>query len=184
MKFRSRTSAIAGAATLSLAALGGVAVAQSTPAPAETTATQEQEPELNGTVPVDEAALPEGDEAAESQALADLASVTALQAESAALDAVPGGTVAGSELGDENGFAVWEVDVMAVDGTHKEVKVDAGDGSVLATEDDDDEGGQEEAEGSETGEANEPPETSEGPEDEANEGPEGSEANQAPPING
>lgn len=161
MNLRSRATAIAGTATLGIAALAGVAVAQSPAAPAtdpaaRDEAAEEQDPALGGSVTVDESTLPEGDEAAEEQALADLpgVTVTAEQAETAAVDAVGGGSVTDSELGDENGFAVWEVEVTAADGTMKEVKVDAGDGSVLATEDE---------------------EADEGTEDESAEGPEGAE---------
>jgi uncharacterized membrane protein YkoI len=56
-----------------------------------------------------------------------------------------------AELGNENGFVVWEVEVQASDGTLQEVKVDAGNGQVLAQE-------AEEPEGSE---ANEAPEAGE-----------------------
>lgn len=72
MSMRSRT-----------AALGGVAVAEG----AATSETEEREPAYQGRVPVDESTLPEGDEAAEEQALTDLAAVTREQAESAAVEA-------------------------------------------------------------------------------------------------
>lgn len=98
------------------------------------------------------------DEAAEAKRLEGLAKVDRAAAERAALQAVPG-TAKDAELGDENGYVVWEVEVQASDGTLKEVKVDAGNGQVLAQESEDDEGS----------EANE-----------AAEGPEGSEANEAP----
>lgn len=188
MNLRSRATAIAGTAALALATLGGVAVAQSPTAPAapigdpaaiDETGTSpapqdredengEQDPALDGTVAVDETTLPDDDEAAEEQALADLPGVTvsAERAETAALDAVGSGSGSGSvtenELGNENGFAVWEVEVTASDGTTKEVKVDAGDGSVLATEDEESEG----IEGPEDAEGTEGPEGAEAPEDE------------------
>jgi uncharacterized membrane protein YkoI len=57
-----------------------------------------------------------------------------------------------AELGDENGFVVWEVEVQASDGTFQEVKVDAGNGQILAQEAEDD-GGSEDNEGPEAGEA-------------------------------
>ncbi|MGB3683380.1 MAG: PepSY domain-containing protein, partial [Rubrobacteraceae bacterium] len=69
--------------------------------------------------------------------------------------------VKNAELGNENGYVVWEVEVAAQDGTLQEVKVDAGNGKVLAQETGDNEG-------SEKGEANE-----------ANEGPEANEASEA-----
>lgn len=184
MNLRSRATAIAGTAALALATLGGVAVAQSPTAPAAPTGDPaaidetgtspapqdredengEQDPALDGTVAVDETTLPDDDEAAEEQALADLPGVTvsAERAETAALDAVGSGSVTDSELGNENGFAVWEVEVTASDGTTKEVKVDAGDGSVLTTEDEESEG----AEGPEDAEGTEGPEGAEAPEGE------------------
>ncbi len=98
------------------------------------------------------------DEAAEAKRLEGMAKVDRAAAEKAALQTVPG-TAKDAELGDENGYVVWEVEVQASDGTLKEVKVDAGNGQVLAQESEEDEGS----------EANE-----------AAEGPEGSEANEAP----
>jgi uncharacterized membrane protein YkoI len=79
-----------------------------------------------------------------------LAKIDQAAAEKAALDAVPG-TVKDAELGNENGFVVWEVEVQASDGTLQEVKVDAGNGQILAQEAEDDEGS----------EANEEPEAGE-----------------------
>lgn len=75
-------------------------------------------------------------EAAEAARLAPLATVAKAQAERAALAEVPG-TVTAVELGNENGNLVWEVDVTAKDGTQHEVKVDAGNGTVLIAEADD-----------------------------------------------
>jgi uncharacterized membrane protein YkoI len=80
-----------------------------------------------------------------------LATIDQAAAEKAALDAVPG-TVKEAELGDENGFVVWEVEVQVSDGTFQEVKVDAGNGQILAQEAEDD-GGSEDNEGPEAGEA-------------------------------
>ncbi len=80
-----------------------------------------------------------------------MATIDQAAAEKAALDAVPG-TVKEAELGDENGFVVWEVEVQASDGTFQEVKVDAGNGQILAQEAEDD-GGSEDNEGPEAGEA-------------------------------
>lgn len=86
---------------------------------------------------MDESTLPE-DDAAERAALAELASVEEAAAGAAAVEAVGGGEVAGSELEDEDGFVVWEVAVRAGDGSLHEVTVDAGDASVLGTERDED----------------------------------------------
>ncbi|MCY7364496.1 MAG: PepSY domain-containing protein [Frankiaceae bacterium] len=98
---------------------------------------EEQEPALNGSVPVQEVAGQ--NEQQESARLASQATTTQQEAEQAALAAVPG-TVSGSELGDENGSLVWEVTVTTVDGSQVEVKVDAGNGAVLAQEAEDQSG--------------------------------------------
>jgi uncharacterized membrane protein YkoI len=72
-----------------------------------------------------------GSEADEQTALEALATVTPSQAERAALTAVPG-TVAETDLGNENGWVVYSVEVNGTDGTVTEVTVDAGNGAVLA----------------------------------------------------
>jgi uncharacterized membrane protein YkoI len=72
-------------------------------------------------------------EKAESATLASLAKIDRAQAEQAALVKVPG-TATAAELGNENGNVVWEIDVKAKDGTQHEVKVDAGNGTVLMAE--------------------------------------------------
>ena len=62
--------------------------------------------------------------------------------------AVPG-TAGTPELSDENGNVVYDVEVTAADGSKVGVKVDAGNGSVLAQETDDagDEKGADKGEG-------------------------------------
>ncbi len=141
---------------------GGAAIAaqQAPETTADETKQEQQEPSYKGSVkaPADKAeneaaagkegseneAADKKQEAAESQQLRSLAKIDRAAAEKAALGAVPG-TVKNAELGNENGYVVWEVEVAAQDGTLQEVKVDAGNGKVLAQE----------AEGSERGEANE-----------------------------
>ncbi|MCW2740566.1 MAG: hypothetical protein JWR45_988 [Blastococcus sp.] len=71
-----------------------------------------------------------GEESQEQDALQSLATVTPSQAERAALAAVPG-TVAQAQLDDENGFVVYSVEIKGSDGTATDVKVDAGNGTVL-----------------------------------------------------
>lgn len=71
-----------------------------------------------------------GDESQEQAALQSLATVTPSQAEQAALAAVPG-TVAQTQLDNENGFVVYSVEIKGSDGTVTDVKVDAGNGNVL-----------------------------------------------------
>lgn len=96
--------------------------------------TDEQDPNFAGkaTIPVDESTLPE-DESAEAAALAPLATVSQADAEAAALGAVSG-TVTGSALESENGYVVWAVKVQDSAAATQEVKIDAGNGTVLATE--------------------------------------------------
>ncbi|MHB0886633.1 MAG: PepSY domain-containing protein [Bacillota bacterium] len=69
-------------------------------------------------------------EAAEAASLQGMAKITPEQAKAAALAAVPG-TVLGASLDNENGNVVYSVEVKAADGVH-ELKIDAGNGTVLA----------------------------------------------------
>ncbi|MGW5417884.1 PepSY domain-containing protein [Actinomadura geliboluensis] len=62
--------------------------------------------------------------------------VALAQAADAALKKVPG-TVAEAELDDEDGKTVWELDVLAQDGTWHDVTVDSGNGKVLTDRADD-----------------------------------------------
>jgi uncharacterized membrane protein YkoI len=152
-----------GAAAAVLTLGGGAAIAAQNPA--ETTGTEGakqevQDPNIKGSMAAptgNEEAEGQENEAAESKQLEGLAKIDQAAAEKAALAAVPG-TVKAVELGNENGFVVWEVEVQGSDGTLKEVKVDAGNGQVLAQGAEDDEG----SEGPEGSEANELPEANEG----------------------
>lgn len=109
---------------------------------------EQREPSLNGSVPVQEVAGENEKQA--SARLSAQAKITQQEAEQAALVAVPG-TVSGSELGDENGSLVWQVDVVKADSSQVEVKVDAGNGKVLAQE----AGDQSEGDSKDSGEAGE-----------------------------
>lgn len=60
------------------------------------------------------------------------ARVTALQAAGTALRTVPGGHIEGLEVDYDGGRLVWEADVLAADGTRRELHLDTGDGRVLA----------------------------------------------------
>lgn len=154
IKHRSKQIIVGSAAAVGLA-LGVTALAGAAPSP---TAKQEaQDPNLNGSIqaPEDESAS----EADEAKALGDLAKVSTADAEKAALAAVPGGTVLGSALENDNGSVIYEVDMTDANGKSIEVKVDAGNGAVLAQESTD------EAEADDTSEADEGPEAHE-----ANEG--------------
>jgi uncharacterized membrane protein YkoI len=145
-KPRKRLYTIAAAIGLGLGTMG-IAAAASTPSPApaqqqtqitadQATETPEtdslQEPTLNGSIQA-----PEGESASESveaTALQGLATISSSDAETAALAAVPGGTVNSVELGNENGSVVYQVDMTDANGQAVEVKVDAGTGDVLTTE--------------------------------------------------
>ena len=94
---------------------------------------QLQEPSYTGSVPVDEAATQGVSEADEAAALAGSATISAAEAEAAVLAAHPGASVHKTELENENGYLVYSV---ALD-TGMDVKVDAGNGTILATEQDD-----------------------------------------------
>lgn len=143
-KHRNKTLVAALAATVALGTGVGVAAASSgsqngTSQGAASDQREDnddvQDPELNGSIQVQEV---EGEsEQQEAARLADLATVSPAEAEKAALAEVPGGKVVSSEVGDENGSLIWEVEVTKADGSMVEVKVDAGAGTVLAQEADD-----------------------------------------------
>lgn len=80
------------------------------------------------------------DDTQEEQALRQAATISAEEAATAATEAVPGSSVLENSLDEEDGFVVYEVEVRSAEGTVTEVVVDAGNGSVLAreVEDDDD----------------------------------------------
>lgn len=80
---------------------------------------------VEGTIPVADDAPP--------ATMAQLARITEVQARDAALAALEGATVTEADLDDEDGFLVYEVELLK-DGTEYEVTVDAGDGRVLCTE--------------------------------------------------
>lgn len=124
-----------------------------------------QEPAYTSSITVDDTA--ESSEADEAAALAGSAKITADEARAAALAAVPG-TAEEVELENENGNVVYGVEVTDANGAEHDVKVDAGNGTVLAQEADDaDEGDEanEGAEGDDDAESND--DADEGPEDDA-----------------
>ena len=106
------------------------------PKPATGSNTEAQEPKINGTVPApkEAAGAPEVSEANESAALAALAKVSEADARNAALAKFPGATITKAELGDENGFVVWSIELTDASKAPQEVKIDAGSGAVLAVE--------------------------------------------------
>ncbi len=118
---------IAGGVAAAALAIGGtgVAIAQSGDDP---------KPAYTSSVTV-------ADSAAESKAgdsaLGGLAKITPDQAKAAALAAVPG-TAEKVELENENGNVVFGTEVTTASGARVDVKVDAGNGAVLAQEPEDD----------------------------------------------
>lgn len=154
MKINAKRTAAVGGAIAALALGGtGIALAQADAAPApsstdgavadEGTAedpagegSDEQEPTFTGSVPAPaETDNGQTSEADEATSLEGLATITPDEAIAAALAAVPG-SASDAELGNENGFVVYDVTVTAADGTTIDVKVDAGNGEVLAQETD------------------------------------------------
>jgi len=110
---------------------------------------QVQSPSYTGSIPVDQAQYEGVSEADEAAALQGKATISAADAEAAALAANPGATVVKTELDNENGVLVYSVELSS----GLDVKVDAGDGQVLYTEQDDD--GNEVSEADEAGEVEE-----------------------------
>jgi len=152
------TKAVLGAAAAIGVAVGagGIASAVSTGGESDSS----QEPAYTSSITVDDTA--ESSEADEADALAGLAKITADEARAAALAAVPG-TAEEVELENENGNVVYGVEITDSSGATYDVKVDAGNGTILAQEADDAE------EGDEEDDANE---EAEGDDDDANEGAE------------
>jgi len=88
------------------------------------------EPSYEGSITVDGSEYDSISEQEESNALAKLATITADQAKQYAEEAVNGTETASKiELENENGTLVYEVTIG-----NQEVKIDAGDGSVLHIE--------------------------------------------------
>ncbi len=89
-----------------------------------------QQPQYTGSITVDEAQYKGMSEADEAAVLQTKATITGAQAEAAALAANPGTTVVKTELDNENGVLVYSVELS----NGMDVKVDAGNGKVLHTE--------------------------------------------------
>jgi uncharacterized membrane protein YkoI len=90
----------------------------------------ERQPQYTGSITVDEAQYEGISEADEAAALQSQATISAADAEQAALAANPGTTVVKTELDNENGVLVYSVELS----NGMDVKVDAGNGKVLHTE--------------------------------------------------
>jgi len=70
---------------------------------------------------------------ANEQAMADMAKLGAFDALQIATKANPGKVVE-LQLDEENGFLIWEVTEQTADGQELQLKLDAGDGRLLAAE--------------------------------------------------
>ena len=179
INIRKQFLGIAAVATLALGGVGTMAFtyqglpvfpaqsapqAQSTGEDGDTT----QDPSYIGSVPVDESQTDGMSEADEAAALQGSAEITAAAAEAAAVAANPGAAVVKSTLDSENGFLVYSVELS----NGLDVKVDAGNGAILHTDQaNDGDEGDEKDEASEDREAgdndNMQDETQDGEQDEA-----------------
>ncbi len=127
---------IAGALTavffLGSLALGTVfAQTPATPPPPQAQAqVDEQQPMYTGSIQVNDSQYQGMSEANEAAALQSTATITSAQAETAALAVNPGTTVVKTGLDNENGVLVYSVELS----NGMDVKVDAGTGKVLYTE--------------------------------------------------
>lgn len=92
--------------------------------------TNEQSPVYTSSIVVDDTQNEGLSEADESTALADMATITPEQAKNSALTANPGTTVVKIELDNENGAVVYSVELD----NGMDVKVDAGNGDILYTD--------------------------------------------------
>lgn len=159
----------AGLLALALASATGIAVAQSSSRSTQPPARELDESNpgkpSSVTVPASQAAT----EADQGTALQGLAKITPDQAKAAAVAAAPGNATK-VELENEDGNLVYKVEIAGADGTQTDLKIDAGNGSVLSKET---EAGDTESGGTES--VNEAPETAGG--DEAKETPEKPETN-------
>lgn len=106
------------------------AFAQGSTPPQADTGPNEQVPSYTSSIHVDEAQYEGRSETDEAKALAGLATITPEQAKDAALAANPGASVVKVELDNENGALVYSVELDS----GLDVKVDAGNATVLHVE--------------------------------------------------
>jgi uncharacterized membrane protein YkoI len=97
---------------------------------AEDAGPDEQMPIYTGSISVDQTATEGMSEADETATLQSQATISAADAEAAALAANPDTTVVKTELDNENGVLVYSVELS----NGADVKVDAGNGSILFTD--------------------------------------------------
>jgi uncharacterized membrane protein YkoI len=145
------TKLVAAVAAFAALAVGGSALATAqqadAPQPANAPATAQQERDDGEQNPSYRSSVTAPDreyasEREEAQALQSLAKLSADEARSAALAEVPGkATEVG--LDNENGNVVYSVDIEKSDGSQVDVKVDAGNGTVVHQDADDGDDGRE-----------------------------------------
>jgi hypothetical protein len=103
---------------------------EGTETPGTDTGPNEQSPKYTSSISVDQTATDGLSEADEAAALASQARISSDEAKAAALAANPGTTVVKAELDNENGALVYSVELS----NGSDVKVDAGNGDILHTE--------------------------------------------------
>ena len=176
INLRQQILGLATVATLALGGLGTMAFTNHTQPVAQAQPVGEdgdtiQDPSYTGSVPVDQIQTEGMSEADEAAALQGSAKIDAAAAEAAAITANPGATVVKSELDNENGSLVYSVELN----NGMDVKVDAGNGTILHTDQDNDanEAGEsdEASEGSEAGDTDNVQDEQTGQPDDATEMP-------------
>lgn len=164
---------------LGAAAAAPVQQTQPVDVPAAEDGDSTQDTSYTGSIPVDEAQIDGMSETDEAVALQGQASISADEAKAAAEAANPGAKAAKVELDNENGYLVYSVELD----NGLDVKIDAGDATVLHTEQADDDAAEEGDEADEANEADEEGDTDDVQEehedeneaDDAAEGPEAAE---------
>lgn len=139
MKANKRILGAGVALSLLVMALGARAVLAQKPVPPTPPAAVHQEdgpgdrlqvPSYTGSIALDEAQFEGMNEADEAAALQGMATISADQAKAAAEASNPGATAVRVELDNENSVLVYSVEMS----NGLEVKVDAGNGTILHTE--------------------------------------------------
>jgi uncharacterized membrane protein YkoI len=137
-------AALATTTALALGVIGSTALAESPPpspkpsvspqAPKQrATETDTQQPSITGSIQAPKGAEGQSEEN-ESAALTALAKISEADARKAALAKFPGATIHRATLEDENGSVVWAVELTDATKAPQELKVDAGNGAILAVE--------------------------------------------------
>ena len=97
--------------------------------PSALTAQETPDQKIVGSIAVDE-----------STDVDNVATIGEDRARTIALEAYPGAEIEEVELEVEDGFLIFEVEFLATDGNEYEMVIDAGNGKILLTENEDEEG--------------------------------------------